>query len=1114
MLRTLTHYRAIHLAVVAAAAVTTAVLTGALVVGDSVRGSLRAMTLDRLGEIDRVVATDRMVREVVADDVPGAVPAIVARGAATHADSGARSAGVSVLGIDGRFDSLYPEFAALDLTRPEGQVFPPVILNRSLADDLGAEVGDAVVVTLGTFSDIPRDTLMGEASTDAVVASLRLGVVDIVPDRGPGRFDLTSSQERPRNAFVPLSRMQRTLDARGRVNALMFPVGADAERLADAVELEDLGLALPEREERFAVESDEFVLRSSVERAVSEAAAAVDAPAARLRSYLANDLRVGDRATPYSLISGVAPAELDALGAPLALEDGTPVDALADDEMLLGRWLADDLGAGAGDVVRVTYWVVGPREQLTEHSTDFRVVGVARDDGLVADRHHAPEYPGLSEADDIVDWDPPFPVDLGRIRVKDEDYWDRFGATPKALVSGATAERLWGTRYGSTTSVRVGTAPGRDRDAKRASFAAALRDALDLAEFGLVPRAVRAEGLAASAGATDFAGLFLAFSMFLIVAAAMLVGLLFGLGVERRARELGVLLATGFRVATVRRRLLSEGLALGSVGAVVGAVGGVAYGWLMLTALRTLWIGAVGSSDLTLHTRPASLVGGALGSLVVIALAIVSSVVRLSKIAPPRLLAGVTRDAAEERAGRVSAVVAYGGVGGAVALAGWGIASGGLASPAIAFGVGTLALAGGLGSFARWCRGGRGRGGGLRPGGAATLRMAARNGRWNPGRSLLSVALVACAAFVIVAVAASRRHLGDELRQKDSGTGGYAVLAELDVPLFLDPGNPAAREELGFDDEASAALLGATTYPLRVLPGDDASCLNLYRPEKPRVVGLPADVLTRGGFTFKAAEPVPEGTSAWTLLERPVELDADGVPVIPAVADANSAQWILKVGLGDTVEVPGAGAGNVRLRLVGLLETSIFQSELLISEPAFLEHFPDRAGYGAMLVEAPFDRAVDVARALESSLGDYGLDAVGTVDRIEEFLEVEHTYLSTFQLLGGLGLVLGTVGLGLVMVRNILDRRRELATLRAIGWRRVRLVRLVLAENAFLLGVGLVLGGGAALLSAAPRLAAVDVAWGSLALVLVGVVATGMAAGAVAVIQALRAPLIPELRSE
>ena len=127
--------------------------------------------------------------------------------------------------------------------------------------------------------------------------------------------------------------------------------------------------------------------------------------------------------------------------------------------------------------------------------------------------------------------------------------------------------------------------------------------------LGLAFGAVKADGLAAAAGTTDFAGLFVGFSFFLIGSAAILIALLFRLGLERRAGEVGLERALGVPPATVRRLHLAEGLAVVTLGGLLGTAGAVAYAAGLLWALRTVWVGAVGTRELELAVGPLSLGG-------------------------------------------------------------------------------------------------------------------------------------------------------------------------------------------------------------------------------------------------------------------------------------------------------------------------------------------------------------------------------------------------------------------------------------------------------------------------------------------------------------------------
>ena len=53
-----------------------------------------------------------------------------------------------------------------------------------------------------------------------------------------------------------------------------------------------------------------------------------------------------------------------------------------------------------------------------------------------------PEYPGISGSESLAEWDPPFPVDLKRVRKQDEDYWKQYRTTPKAFILLAAGQEL------------------------------------------------------------------------------------------------------------------------------------------------------------------------------------------------------------------------------------------------------------------------------------------------------------------------------------------------------------------------------------------------------------------------------------------------------------------------------------------------------------------------------------------------------------------------------------------------------------------------------------------------------------------------------------------------
>ncbi len=257
MLRGLTYFWRLHLAVLLGAATCAAVLTGALLVGDSVRGSLIDLTLDRLGRVDLALTSVRFVREALATDLENndesystVVPVIILRGTAIQADSLARASGVTVLGVDRRFATLFPDAeearqALVNFEKEPGNPSPPLIINAALQKELGAKVGDPVLLSFTRAADIPSATLMGRRDSDDVVATTRCVLRRVIPDRGPGRFSLSPHQNFPLVAFLPLVDLQRTLGRENRVNTILAAAGPDSsddpdEALRRAIRLEDL----------------------------------------------------------------------------------------------------------------------------------------------------------------------------------------------------------------------------------------------------------------------------------------------------------------------------------------------------------------------------------------------------------------------------------------------------------------------------------------------------------------------------------------------------------------------------------------------------------------------------------------------------------------------------------------------------------------------------------------------------------------------------------------------------------------------------------------------------------------------------------------------------------
>ena len=1085
MRRSLIYYWRVHLGLLLGTAVATTALTGALLVGDSMRGSLRDLALERLGHIDYALLSEHFFRsDLTAEQAQGHAPVILLNGSARHAATQALATGVQIQGINTRFAALFPasDPALRDVLKPTpDQPFPALVVSASLQRALGLDLGDAVLLSLERPSPTYRESLFGRRATDDLVTTLRVVLTGVLPDKGAGRFGLRPNQHLPLNAYLDLQTLQRALDQPDRVNALLIAAPnsrqQDLQRaLGQHLTLADHKLALALHTNYIELTSTRFVLDDSTRAAALASAAAQQLKTATFSTYLANAIKGNNRQVPYSTVTALD----DPAG--LYLTDGQPAPPLDADALYLDAWTAQELAAAPGDSIALTYYIVGPRHKLRTEQAHFRLQGIVQMRGLAIDPTLTPEYPGLQEEGDMAAWDAPFPIDLGQIRPPDEAYWDQYGAAPKAFVAAQTGQRLWGSRHSALTAIRF--YPSAQYEGLHQDLLAHLSPTA--AGFSLRP--VRQEALLASTGATDFSGLFIGFSLFLIAAAALLVVMLGKFGLEQRACEAGLLLATGYALAAVGRRFLGEGIVLAALGALLGLAGAPLYAYLMLVGLHTLWLEAIGTPFLSLHVSWLSLAVGYLATLLLVSLALWRTVQRFQRL-PIRVLLADSLDTAPRRPHRRSTILGALGLVLALVLS---VLGGMTDAAALFFGSGTAALLALLALFAVWLR---------TPAArrlSSSFSLGLLNSTRQPNRSTLCTSLVACATFVIVAAGAHRQVEWSD----DPGAGGFSLVAEAEIPLHQNLNSADGRFALGLTPDLGTARF----FPFRVRPGDDVSCRNLYLPQTPRVLGAPVEFIQRGGLSFRQtlALTPDERANPWRLLQRDL-----GPGVVPAIGDFNSAQWILHKRLGDDIPL----AEGLSARLVGLLDGSLFQSELLIAEDRFAAHFPAREGYGYFLVET--EQPAALATALEKGLAAYGLDATLSAEHLRGYRAVENTYLATFQTLGLLGLLLGTLGLGILMLRNVLERSGELAALSACGFRRARLGAVLLYEHGFLLLAGEGIGSVAAFIAVAPRLFdPTPLPWASLAISLGLVCAAGLLACAAATRSALRRPLLAALKAE
>ncbi len=432
--KTLIYYWRVMLPVVAGVSVATAVIVGALLVGDSMRGSLRDIALDRIGSIDQVFIAPRWfdqasierVRQQHSSDSHSLetvlwIQQVVAEHRSANAGSAAasqpasdlpvvrpqidRATEMTLLGID---DSFWSLGSIRPMKNPIGE---QVVLNESLSKQLHVEVGDRITFNVSRQAVVPADSALGKRENETV-ALPRWEVVAIVPDKSLGRFSLRSDQRPTMNAYASKSALQRSLEIENKINCVIQAHSNGSAGPAPTAEsgwsqfdlsLSDLGFRWQHIERTYPntelgdsgdatrqvnvlsydqFNSEQMLLPESI---VSDALRSLsEFQPKTVLTYLANNTHVVrpsseqekavGRDVPYSTISAL---NWDLMSR-LLEQCGTKIDKpQIDNWVVIHSWMAKELNAKVGDTLNIDYYLpetVDGKE--VEKAFDVHVIGI------------------------------------------------------------------------------------------------------------------------------------------------------------------------------------------------------------------------------------------------------------------------------------------------------------------------------------------------------------------------------------------------------------------------------------------------------------------------------------------------------------------------------------------------------------------------------------------------------------------------------------------------------------------------------------------------------------------------------------------------------------------
>jgi putative ABC transport system permease protein len=706
-------------------------------------------------------------------------------------------------------------------------------------------------------------------------------------------------------------------------------------------------------------------------------------------------------------------------------------------------------------------------------------------------------------------------------------FWTGFeSASPNAFVAprtiaGVTAGGVPRRAQPPVTSVLVSNRGGVEEGAALTGDVAALLQREVLGAAPLRVETYKQDVLDAAEEQGDmFSELFLGIGSFAVVAGVLLLVNIFVMLAEERKSQLGMLRAVGMRRSDLVRSFYVQGGLYSVPSGVLGALLGIGVGYAIVVVAAPIF-GGFGdfSLDLTFSMEPSSIVTGFCTGVLISLLTVFGTSLRISRINIIRAIRDLP-DPIRERTGPLTLVL--GGVTAAGAAAWFAVSYGRedawpgllLAPPLFAFASlpllwrlvprRTAVLAASLatlcwGIFGNGLLGGRIFDNGeifvfvlqgilLNIAGVVLLSQTQENlegllHRFAPGslalrlglayplarrvRTGLTLAMFSLVVFTMVFIAVLARIFGGQVDETtERASGGY------DIVVDSSASNPASRADVaaveGVANVAAAdfgtALFSVEAFARGSLPGEG--------PSPWTVSGIRHDFV-EGGPPALEERPARFGTDeeAWTALVG--DPDAVIVPEFFLVDGGGPTGSLVEIGEEVTVVNPLTGETATK-EIIALSGDDYAAAGAVMSRTAefrtLLRGSVTPSRYFVTAAGSERDARRTAVR-LQGELVDNGVQAETYRQRVEEFGRLNLQFLRLMQGYLALGLLVGIAGLGVVMVRAVRERRREVGVLRSLGFLPGMVRRAFLLESGFTAIEGILLGTVLSLVTASQLVA-------------------------------------------
>ena len=1024
VIRNLKYYKKEHLLLFLGLVLSTAILTSALIIGDSVKLSLNSIVERRLGNTQQVIFTQERFfpasfSYTLSTELKTSIaPVLLLRGMASSDNTEAQVPNVQICGIDSLF------WKTGNCTMPELNE-NEVIINEKLADKLNLKVGDEVFIRVEKVSFVTENAPF--VPTDNNSSALRMTVKSIADKHLFGEFNIQSSQITPYSIFFSLQKLSNFSFKGNFANLMLISENNKSEVEINKALKKQWTLDVINLKLRSIVSQNKIELISDkifIEDTILSVLQKHNLKPEPQFTYLINFIQANNRVTPYSFVSALSHYNNQQLN---------------DNEIIINTWLAEDLGAEVNDTIKLKYFTLESFRKLNEQTSPFIVKEIVDIKGFAADSLLMPAFEGLSGVDKCSDWEAGIPIDYSKIRDKDEAWWKNYRGTPKAFISYSKAVKLWGMNFGNSTAVRF------DNQTDTLKLKNTILANLEPSNLGFQVIDIKKNAGWSANNAVDFAQLFLGLSFFLIIASFMLSGLLFSMLLVQRQKEYGIYRSLGILPNMVYRIFFGEGMLNAVLSSFIGVFVGILLSQLVLIFLNSIWNDIVRTNSVQLFISPSSLAIGFISNCLIAGFVIYQLTSNFFKKQINELNRNIQNHELKHSTKNKKASWWIGTLSGIliIGLLVFSFQSKLYQNSSIFMLIGFLVLVSSTSWLAYFLLK-------IRASQLATvsaLNLALRNLTFDLKRNLVIICILAIGIFIVISTGANRVDFSRNASNNSSGTGGFAYFIETNLPVRADLSTTEGKIKMGIEGEYT----NLEFVQLLKYAADDASCLNLNRIIQPSILGVnPEDFRKRNAFFF-----VDSNTEnpTWEMLNQSLANNC-----IPAVADQTVIIWGMGKTLGDSILYTNESGDSIYLVLVGALESSVFQGNMLVSKQNFEKHFPTISGSKVILADVNSNHSELFHENLEGSLKKYGANIQAAPERLAMFNTVTNTYLDIFLALGGIALLIGTLGMAILIFRSIQSRNRQYAMMQAMGISKQNIRRIVTYEFIGILFSGITIG--------------------------------------------------------